>query len=75
MQLAATGPVVILAVSLSPCEPYAAPPYATAIDPEQATERAAGALVGAAVGSGIGATSAISLPVEAAVGARRLARR
>jgi hypothetical protein len=70
MRLAITGAIIVLAASVSACAPYAAPPYATAVDPEQATERAAaGAVLGSAIGSGIGATFATAPPVGVIAGA------
>lgn len=70
MRLAALGTIVVLAASVAACKPYTAEPYATAVDPEQATERAAaGAVIGAALGSGIGATFTMSPPVGAIAGA------
>jgi hypothetical protein len=70
MRLAALGTIAVLAASAAACAPYASAPYATAVDPEQTTERAAaGAVLGAAVGSGIGATFAVSPPVGAIAGA------
>jgi hypothetical protein len=70
MRLAVLGAIGVLAAGLSACAPYAAPPYATAVDPEQATERAAaGAVLGSAIGAGIGATFATAPPVGAMAGA------
>ncbi len=71
MRLAAIGALAVaLATSLSACAPYISTETATAVDPEQATERAAfGAIAGAAVGAGLGATFATIPPVGAIAGA------
>jgi hypothetical protein len=70
MRLAITGAIAVLAAGLSACAPYTAEPYATAVDPEQATERAAaGAVIGAALGAGLGATAAPAVPAGAIAGA------
>jgi hypothetical protein len=70
MRLAIIGAVAVLAAGLSACAPYTATPYYTAVDPEQATERAAtGALIGAAIGAGIGATASTIPPAGAIAGA------
>jgi hypothetical protein len=70
MQLAITAAIAVLVAGLSACEPYAAPPYVTAVDPEQATERAAaGAVLGSALGAGIGAAFTPNPPVGAMAGA------
>jgi hypothetical protein len=70
MRLVITGAIAVLAAGLSACAPYAAPPYATAIDPEQATERAAaGAVLGSAIGAGLGATVSTLPPAGAIAGA------